>query len=919
MDFIAIFKNQLSGHLKQVNELLLELENKPDDSELIQPLMRLFHTIKGAARAVQFDEIRDIAHTLEEIYHDLMDGKAEPQPGLPSLTRCAAQFIAEVLEAKLNKEEYSAHETFPSLVENYLAGEQPDCLDSAGQNQDLAEAEQRKTEDAAPVEEIKIEQEKAPPVSPGGGFDFVAIFKNQLSGHIKEVTKLSLELEKDGQEPALYESMMRQFHTIKGAARAIKFEEIKDIAHKIEDIYHTLMNGDTTPRPQLIDLTLHAVDLIEECLDARLQERESDSHLGFASLVDAYLAGDTIQIPRSAILAPEGDSGESEGDPGSSHEAGKSSEYKIVSRRNGDRRCSAPQFDDFEGFTENLLTTSGELTVAVGSMEEQRRIMRSVANDLASMDRLLTRTTSDNTADAAIQTPVQKILKEQLRALEMLDTIESRFSLLGDELDSQVTKARLVPLEAVFSTYPRLVRDLSQELGKKCRLSLRGQETRIDRGILEAVRVPLLHLLRNGLDHGIEPPEQRKKLGKPQEGNLRIEVIQLGAQIRISISDDGAGIDMASLRTKVLARNDTTAEMWEAMTSHEQEQFLFLPGLSTADNVTETSGRGVGLDVVKTEVETVGGHISCQNRPGQGSTFILELPLTLSMTKCLLVKGGMHPYFGEQHFAFPVGDVGEVRRLAKQDLRSIDGQEAVRIVGETIPVHNFAHLMKLSPLHKELTHKHLILADSGHGRIGLLVEEVLDEQHIVRRRFDERVGKVRDVEGLTLLRDGSVALIVDISDVLLSVSSLKGTDRIDDEASALDEKDQDRTSGEHILVVEDSQTVREVERHFLESAGYQVTTAVDGVDGLNKFKEANFALIISDIDMPRMNGLDMIRELRTEPAGQELPMIVVSYKDREKDHRQASAAGANMFVTKADFDSTDMLARIESLLERRDA
>ena len=750
--------------------------------------------------------------------------------------------------------------------------------------------------------------------------DFIAIFKNELSGHLQQVNELSLALEKDPQDATLYESLMREFHTIKGAARAIKFEEIKDIAHKIEDIYHALMQGDTTPRPNLIDLTLHAVDLIEGCLAARLQEKEATGHLGFAALVDGYLAGGEIVVPRSAALAAE----EPASAPGPQEPPAKTAEQKVERRRTGDRRYSAPQFDDFKGFTEGLLTICGEFTVTVGSIEDQRQAMRSVASELATMGRFLARSSAGSEAVATMQASVQKMVKEQQLAMELLDNFESRFSFLNDELDSQVTKARLVPLEAIFSTYPRLVRDLSHELGKKCKLSMAGQETRIDRGILEAVRVPFIHLLRNGLDHGIETPERREQLGKNPEGSLRIEAIQLGAQIRVSISDDGSGIDMERLKEKVLARNDTTAELWETMTLHEQEQFLLLPGLSTAETVTETSGRGVGLDVVKTEVEKVGGRISCENRPGQGVTFVLELPLTLSMTKCLLVTGGLHPYFGDQYFAFPVNDVVEVRRLAMPDLRTIDGQEAVRLDEETIPIYNFARLMDLAPLHRELDHRHLIITESGHGRIGLLVEEVLDEQHIVRRRLDDRVGKMRDVDGLTLLRDGSVALIVDIKDVLLSVNSMVGGDmaRIGDEISP---EEEDEAGGAHILVVEDSQTVREVERHFLESAGYRVTTAIDGVDGLNKFKEGHFALIISDIDMPRMNGIDMIRQVRAEPAGQELPMIVVSYKDREEDQQQASAAGANMFVTKAEFDSTDMLDKIESLLsfdqggERTDA
>ncbi|MEE8203464.1 MAG: response regulator, partial [Alphaproteobacteria bacterium] len=329
--------------------------------------------------------------------------------------------------------------------------------------------------------------------------------------------------------------------------------------------------------------------------------------------------------------------------------------------------------------------------------------------------------------------------------------------------------------------------------------------------------------------------------------------------------------------------------------------------------VSETSGRGVGLDIVKTDIERVGGHIEVSSEPGRGTRFVLELPVNLSLSRCLLVAGGQHPFFGIQHFAFPLHDIGEVRRVAQAELRTIDGREAVRVGDETLLLHDLATLMGLEPLHENVERKHLLVV-GGSNRFGVLVDDVVNEQNTVSHAFDERLGKVRDMQASTLLRDGGVALIVDMKDLLQGL--IEGRDAIatpqalnDDEAP-----EEAATERSNILVVEDSATVREVERHFLEAAGFNVTTAVNGVDGLNKLRNGHFNLVITDIDMPRMNGIELIRKLRAHDRYSDIPVIVVSYKDREQDQAEVLAAGANHFVTKSAFDSGEMLEMIRGIV-----
>ena len=791
--------------------------------------------------------------------------------------------------------------------------------------------------------------------------DFLAIFRSQVEGQLRSASDLALELERAagaGEElTELLESLMREFHTIKGAARAIQFDEIKEVAHQIEDIYHALMDGEGEVRmPDLTNLTLHALDLVEGLLQSRVGTPFS-GHEGLRSAVQSYLKGETLNIASSSAVVEQAEvepvASEAPGAEGSdvSEVAEEQTQAESTAEEADAEPQPAPQelqgsaprpaqnsgqsAGDYEQLTDSLLTISGEFTVAIDALQDQRQMMRGAGQRLGTVQRelgLFLGQMMEKLQQAGMEPPMERmgelqrkiraILGEHSESIETLDLAESRLQFLGENLRDEVTRARLVPLSNLFSNYPRVVRDLAQELGKQCRIEISGELTRIDRAVLEAVRAPMIHLLRNALDHGLEPPQERRTVGKAEQGKLILSAVQLGGQIRITLEDDGRGINMEQIGRKVIDRGDTTEELWQAMTLQEQEQFLFLPGFSTAKQVSATSGRGFGLDIVKVEVEKVGGMVSLeQPENGIGTRFVVELPLTLSLTRCLMVAGGHSNYFGRQVYAFPLNEVGEVRRISKEDLRQVEGRDSVRIDGATLPLHDFSAMMRLKPIHEQLEQKHLLVLGRGGERQALLVEEVLDEQDVVVRTLDSRLGKLRDMQGVSLLRDGGVALIVDLGDLLQSMQDNHGANyargdhlgtghQVEHDVEQMEEGD---ASG-NILVVEDSATVREVERHMLEQAGYSVTTAINGVDGFNKLRADNFDLIISDIDMPRMNGIEMISKIRATDKYASVPIIVVSYKDREQDRAQAIDAGANHYVTKAAFDSGEMMDRIRELI-----
>ena len=776
--------------------------------------------------------------------------------------------------------------------------------------------------------------------------DFLAIFRTEVAEQLKRATDLALQLERattsNDDTTNLLESLMREFHTIKGAARAIQFEEINAVAHLVEDIYHALMTGKSQIRmPDLTNLTLYALDLVVAFLQGRVDGFEYTGHNEISQYTKAYLNGETVVVDRHSIRANglhilKGNDARS---PLPTEIFSSSfNDFKAASVDTFQKATHKPvitmtssgsHLTDYEHLTDSLLSMSGELTVAIDSLQDQRLALGSAVRQLDRYERdlgqfmgMMFSNLEERLADiprersAEMSKRFRTIMASCSSSINALDQTESRLQFLGENLLDEVTFARLVPLSNLFSGYSLVVRDLAQELGKQCGIRIEGEHTRIDRAVLEAVRVPLIHLLRNSLDHGIETSDQRKSAGKPAEGIISLKAIQLGSRIRITLEDDGQGINFEEIGREVIQRDDTTEELWNSMTPEEHEQFLFLPGFSTVQKVSKTSGRGFGLDIVKTEVEKVNGRVSLAvPQSGIGTRVVLELPLTLSLTNCLMVIGGKSNFFGTQIFAFPINEVSEVRRPNRDQLRTIEGSQYIRVSEQNIPLHNLNQLFELQGLQSEIEQKHLLVIGSGTNQRGLLVEQVLYEQNVVIRPLDTRLGKLRDIEGRALLRDGGIALAVDVNDLLLSIQDSACANSMDYAVNGHGAHKRDtQKSGGKILVVEDSATIREVERHMLEKEGYTVTTAVNGVDAFNKLRNNTFDLIISDIDMPRMNGIDMITKIRSIDKYMTIPIIVVSYKDREKDKIFALDAGANHYVTKSAFDSGEMIDKIEALI-----
>jgi two-component system sensor histidine kinase and response regulator WspE len=488
--------------------------------------------------------------------------------------------------------------------------------------------------------------------------------------------------------------------------------------------------------------------------------------------------------------------------------------------------------------------------------------------------------------------------------LDELDHYDRSSANLAQLLYDEALQCRMRPFGDATHAYPRVVRDLARSLGKRVKFEIVGTSTQVDRDILDMLDAPLGHLLRNALDHGIETPDARLARGKPAEAHVTLEARHSAGKLLISVSDDGAGIDLDNVRASVIRRKLADEDTAARLSEPELLDFLLLPGFSMRDQVTDVSGRGVGLDAVHEMVKAVRGTVRIFNEPGRGSRFVMQLPLTLSVVRSLLVDVGGEAY------AFPLAHVRRTLELARADIDMLEGQQHFAFDGKPVGLVT-AH--QLLGAQAGVTRESVSVVVIGDERVtyGIAVDRFLGERMLVVQPLDPRLGKIRDIAAGALMENGDAVLIVDVDDLLRSVDKLVRGGQLDRIGRAHDVAARQR---KHVLVVEDSLTVRELERKLLEKRGYAVTVAVDGMDGWNALRGGTFDLVVTDIDMPRMDGIELVTLIKRDPLFKPVPVMIVSYKDRDEDRRRGLEAGADYYLAKGSFHDEALLDAVRDLI-----
>jgi len=734
------------------------------------------------------------------------------------------------------------------------------------------------------------------------------LFRLEAEAQAQALGQGLLALEREPRQAAQLEACMRAAHSLKGAARIVGLDEGVQVAHVMEECLVAAQDGRLLLGAEHIDALLAGTDILLHIADVQA-ERAAQARAAVPGLVQRLetLLGAEPAQPAAPVAAeappaapPEPPAETAEPAPAAVEKKGEEGTGRVL-------RVTAERLNQLLDLSSKALVDSQRLQPQLASMQRLKRL-QATASRLLDGARDAAGASLDPQAQAFLADArrlvgeCQQLLGEQMAELdEFAWTTSQRAQTLYDS----ALACRMRPFADVLGGQARMVRDLGRELGKSVRLEVDGVSTQVDREVLEKLEAPLTHLLRNAVDHGIETPDARRRAGKPEQGLIRLLARHHAGMLVLDLRDDGAGVDLRRLREGIVRRGLSTGETVARLSEEELLAFLFLPGFSLREQVTEVSGRGVGLDAVQHMVRQLRGGIRMEQVAGQGSHFHIEVPLTLSVVRSLVVE------IGGEAYAFPLAHIERMRSLAPEEIVQIEGRQQFWHEGRHVGLVAAHQLLQRPEGRAPEGDIPLVLIRERDALYGVAVERFIGERTLVVMPLDARLGKVQDVSAGAVLDDGTPVLILDVEDMLRSVDKLLASGRLE----RIDTGNrQGAALRKRVLVVDDSLTVRELERKLLAGRGYDVAVAVDGMDGWNALRSERFDLVITDIDMPRMDGIELVGLIRRDARLQALPVMVVSYKDREEDRRRGLDAGADYYLAKASFHDEALLDAVVDLI-----
>ena len=761
------------------------------------------------------------------------------------------------------------------------------------------------------------------------------LFRLEVEAQATLLNNGLLALETQPRSAQELEALMRAAHSIKGAARIVGLDAAVHLAHAMEDCFVAAQSQTLTLDGDRVDVLLRGVDLLQnlgQVSDADLPAWLAKYELDFASVRSTI---ETIRNPETTVIqplvsveaqaaivpTPVAQALSTDAPETTIHEVSvspiESSPAESAPTQDRVVRVSADNLNRMMGLAGESLIEANWLPPfadALGMLKSQqlklsKHLEQLQQNALVNPTDQTTKTLLDATRKQDQE--CRRLLNDRLIELE---EFIRRSTNLSDRLYREVITSNMRPFMDGMPGFPRMVRDLARATSKQVKLEIVGKATSVDRDILKKLEAPLTHILRNAVDHGIELPADRVAAGKPAEGTIRLEAMHRGGMLAITIADDGKGIAPMLLRQQIVNKKLVTPDIAAQLTDAELMEFLFLPGFSMSKQVTEISGRGVGLDIAKNMAQEVGGTVRATSQPGKGISFYFQLPLTLSVVRTLLVEVSGETY------AFPLARIDQIVTVNPAKISVVETRQYFTLDQKNIGLIPAHQVLDLPPPSTSPDPLWIVVISDQANTYGLVVDRCLGERELVVRPLDARLGKVQDISAAALMGDGSLVLIVDVSDLVRSTNTLLNDGTIAKISHAEENSDltlngsAPRKEPRRVLVVDDSITVREMERKLLQNRGYLVDVAVDGMEGWNAVRSSPYDLVISDIDMPRMNGIELIKAMKGHSRLGAIPVIVVSYRDREDDRIQGLEAGADYYLTKSSFHDDTLIRAVVDLI-----
>jgi chemosensory pili system protein ChpA (sensor histidine kinase/response regulator) len=877
---VDIFLEEAVDILDSADQALKRWLADPQSSAPLSSLQRDLHTLKGGARMAELASLGELGHELEQLYQSLIERRCGYSPALAQVLRDSHQRLARMLaQLQVRQTPSAAH--------------------------DLIEAIRRCRQTPVMAEEPK------PEVVEEGDSELLQIFLEEGQDIVESSGAALLRWQAEPRNTLEVENLLRDLHTLKGGARMVEIAPIGDLAHEMEFLYENLSAGQLTPSPQLFSLLQSGHDRLAHMLDAvRLQQPLKPD----TALIDTIRSFVSPAAESDAVAAPERAAPEP---PAPHPERMPTDMVKVAADLLEDLGNLAGETSIFRGRIEQQVNDAqialSEMETTIERMRDQLRRL-----DTETQGRILSRQHADTERlgyedfdplemdrHSQLQQLSRALFESASDLLDLQETLSARNheaqmllmqqARVNTDLQEGLMRTRMVPFERMLPRLQRLVRQVAGELDKQVEFDVSLAEGEIDRSVLERMIAPLEHMLRNAIDHGLEPAAARLAAGKPEHGLITLELLHEGGDIVIEMSDDGAGVPLDAVRSKAIKRGllDPASEI----SDHDVLQFILQPGFSTAAKVTQISGRGLGMDVVHEEVKQLGGSMSIDSRPGQGARFRIRLPFSVSVNRALMVQ------CGDEQYALPINTIEGIVRVLPTELEEYYQLDPPRYQydGQHYELRYLGELLQSGARPKQSAQSlplPLLLVRAHDHQVAVQVDALTGSREIVVKSLGPQFAAVQGLSGATILGDGRVVLILDLL-AQIRANHVRQASHLPSRGQALQpavETSQVRPL--LVMVVDDSVTVRKVTSRLLERHGMNVLTAKDGVDAMAQLQEHTPDILLLDIEMPRMDGFEVATEIRQNERLKDLPIIMITSRTGQKHRERAMSIGVNDYLGK---------------------
>lgn len=1020
-EILNIFRGETEEIIQKLNNNLLQLENNPNNKELIVYLFRDAHSLKGAARMIGFNNIQRLAHKIEDVLGLAKENKINLNKEILNAFYNALDLLTELIQesVRLKKEYYSDNiqkhiDTIDYLLETYQKEfqiEETIIAKRKKQTEQQPDAEFEKTakaingllseayllivnmtgEDASNYTEtfLDIINQVIEKLKDTDYYDVKSELKN-IKDKISfvmfstgmltndEVTEICEKLEaivnqlniiyekigiatfnikekiasktdvknisdNDNQENidennsiiqdffekleftkngfTNLEKNLSQIPELKESLEKIidfvQNKELTNIVKKIQDILEFIKSSNTLPEKEVINILKQSLSSIEQiALDSNNNQEDITLIIQRLDIIKQMLDINSTVTPLSKISTTLNDSLlpiKKTQDFFNSFEATSIKTLRVDSKKldklvNQIGELIIGRIKYKKNFTEleELLTLIAEWKNFNNKSQsfikyyDRKYLNGEVQLDYATLSIFIKQIFSIFQENSA---RIIKLNSKVLNLQKSVDEEDAKLNIITTQLEEMVKNIRVLPLATIFHMFPRMIRDIAQDTGKEIELLISGSETSADKKVIEEIKAPLIHIIRNSIDHGIETPQERIAVGKPPKGKIYLVAKNHQNKITIEIHDDGRGIDLQKIVARALEKGMITPKEAEYLSAEQIMNIIFWPGFSTEQTVTEISGRGVGLDIVQTKISQLNGSVKVYSIPNQGTKITIELPISMSTLKAFIVEAS------NQYFAIPMTSIKNVMWIKKEDIYERNETKSIIIEGKSVNLYSLSELMQLQPSRQDTEKQTVILIEAENGTMGITIDKIHGDQNILQKKLEAPIMKLKNISGITTLVNGEVCLILNMQELYKSTYTTVEKPLLPVKKHLINKK----TNKDYkILIVDDSITTRELLKNILRHWGYNFDVAANPKEAFELLYKSDFDLILSDIEMPEMNGQEFIRELKNHSKFKDIPVVIISSYESDDF---GIITGAETFIKKSNFNQEYLLDILEKLLK----